>query len=149
MERFLTVSFHCRCHWKWRVSESRGWLQAFWENSLPGSLSSSASLLCVFMSTAALTETLIHKGWVADSRLTLTACAWPDLGNRGNKQYSHTCWAGSQVYAGMLLKRKTLRNQLQRQIQNGHLLPLPHTHRWTPFPCLSWKRAQHSCSCDV
>lgn len=53
-------------------------------------------LCLLFMSPAALTETLIHKGQAADSRLMLTACVCPVLGDRGNKQYSHTCWAGSQ-----------------------------------------------------
>lgn len=97
VERFLTISFHCWCHWKWRVSESRGWLQPFWGNSLPRSLSSPASPLpVIYVPCCPDRNTNTQR---PGSRLQINAhcvCVCPVLGDRGNKQHSHTCWAGSQ-----------------------------------------------------
>lgn len=79
------------------MSESRGWLQPFWENSLPRLLSSPASPLPVIYVPCCPDGNINTQR--PGRRLQVNAhcvCVRPVLGDRGNKQHSHTCWAGSQ-----------------------------------------------------
>lgn len=128
------------------MSKSRGLLQAFWENSLPRSLPCLHPFCLLCMSPVALIRNTNARRPSSRLQIVLTVlCAKFQVTEETSSIHTPAGLA-HKAYVGVLLNRNF--QELAVKADSKWMPLATSTHFHTPFPCLSWKRAQHSCSHD-